>query len=79
MRLVAMVTAGLLVGTGCAANSYKIPTSELQRIAALPPEVRSQRVLVSQEITAAISGQETVAQALSKSQGYAVPVGQAQK
>jgi len=33
---------------------------------------------VSQEITAAISGQETVAQALSKSQGYAVPVGQAQ-
>lgn len=57
MRLVAIVTAGLLVGTGCAANSYQIPSSELQRIAAMPPEVRSQRVLVSQEITASDVGQ----------------------
>lgn len=56
MRLVAIVTAGLLVGSGCAANSYKIPTSELQRISTLPPEVRSQRVLVSQEITASDVG-----------------------
>ncbi len=51
MRLLSVVMAGLLVGTGCAANSYKIPTSELQRLAALPPEQRAQRVLVSQEIT----------------------------
>jgi hypothetical protein len=43
--------AALLVGTGCAANSYTIPTSELQRLSALPPEVRSQSVLVSQEIS----------------------------
>ena len=46
-----MVMAALLVGPGCAANSYTIPTSELQRLSALPPEVRSQSVLVSQEIT----------------------------
>jgi hypothetical protein len=51
MRLIAVVMAGLLVGTGCAANSYRIPSSELQRLAQLPPEQRSQRVLVSQELT----------------------------
>jgi len=37
------------------------------------PYLRGQRI-----DPAPISGQETVAQALSKSQGYAVPVGQAQ-
>jgi len=42
------------------------------------PQFEDLGTRVSQEITAAISGQETVAQALSKSQGYAVPVGQAQ-
>lgn len=43
--------AGLLVGTGCAANSYKIPTSELVRLANTPPEARGQRVRVIQEIS----------------------------
>jgi sorbitol/mannitol transport system substrate-binding protein len=43
------------------------------------PEFEDLGTRVSQEITAAIAGQETVAQALTKSQGYAVPVGQAQK
>ncbi|MBL0213395.1 MAG: hypothetical protein IPQ07_05905 [Myxococcales bacterium] len=51
MRLLSVVMAGLLVGTGCAANSYTIPHSELQRLSTLPPEQRSERVLVSQEIT----------------------------
>ena len=50
MRLVSVVMATLLVGTGCASNSYTIPTSELLRVSQLPPEVRSQSVLVSQEI-----------------------------
>ncbi len=44
--------AGLLLGTGCAANSYKIPSSELMRLSSLPPEARAQRVMVSQEISA---------------------------
>lgn len=52
MRLLAVFTAGLLIGTGCAANSYKIPTPELQRLTMTPPELRGQRVLVSQEISA---------------------------
>lgn len=46
----AVFMAGLLVGTGCAANSYKIPKGELQRLSMMPPETRAQRVLVSQEI-----------------------------
>lgn len=50
MRLVAVVMAALIVGPGCAANSYTIPNSELQRLSTLPPETRSQSVLVSQEI-----------------------------
>ena len=57
MRVVALGMAALLVGTGCAANSYQIPNSELQRLSQLPPEQRSQRVLVSQEITASDVGQ----------------------
>jgi sorbitol/mannitol transport system substrate-binding protein len=43
------------------------------------PEFEDLGTKVSQEITAAIAGQESVAQALSKSQGYAVPVGQTYK
>jgi sorbitol/mannitol transport system substrate-binding protein len=43
------------------------------------PEFEDLGTKVSQEITAAIAGQETVAQALSKSQGYAAPVGQTYK
>jgi len=52
MRFLAMLMAGLLVGTGCAANSYRIPSDELTRLAAMAPEQRSSRVMVSQEITA---------------------------
>jgi len=43
------------------------------------PEFEDLGTRVSQEITAAIAGQETVAQALSKAQGYAAPVGQTYK
>jgi sorbitol/mannitol transport system substrate-binding protein len=43
------------------------------------PEFEDLGTKVSQEITAAIAGQESVTQALSKSQGYAVPVGQTYK
>ncbi len=43
------------------------------------PEFEDLGTKVSQEITAAIAGQETVAQALSKAQGYALPVGQSHK
>jgi len=48
--LLAVFMAGLLLGTGCAANSYKIPSSELMRLSQLPPEARAQRVMVSQEV-----------------------------
>ncbi|HEY5986056.1 MAG TPA: sugar ABC transporter substrate-binding protein, partial [Streptosporangiaceae bacterium] len=40
------------------------------------PEFEDLGTRVSQEITAAIAGQESVAQALSKAQGYAQAVGQ---
>ncbi len=43
------------------------------------PEFEDLGTKVSQEITAAIAGQETVAQALSKAQGYAAPIGQSHK
>jgi sorbitol/mannitol transport system substrate-binding protein len=43
------------------------------------PQFEDLGTRVSQEITAAIAGQETVAQALAKAQSYAVPVGQSQK
>ena len=60
-RILAVVMTGLLVGTGCAANSYKIPATELQRLSALPPEARGQRVLVSQQISATdVEAAETV-------------------
>ena len=52
MRLIAMVLAASVVLSGCVANSYRIPPSELQRLAQTPPEQRSQRVRVVQEITA---------------------------
>jgi len=51
-RVLAVVMTGLLVGTGCASSSYKIPATELQRLSTLPPEARGQRVLVSQELSA---------------------------
>ena len=49
--ILAVFMAGLLLGTGCAANSYKIPSSELMRLSSLPPEARAQRVMVSQEVS----------------------------
>jgi hypothetical protein len=48
--LVAVVVAGLLVATGCVANSYRIPPGDLQRLAASPPEARGERVRVIQEV-----------------------------
>jgi hypothetical protein len=50
MRALAVVLAGSLVAAGCSVNSYKIPTSELSRLAQVPPEARGQRVRVIQEI-----------------------------
>ncbi|MBA2542904.1 MAG: hypothetical protein H0V17_24875, partial [Deltaproteobacteria bacterium] len=49
MRLLCVLMAALLIG-GCAANSYRIPPSELQRLAQTPPEQRGQKVRVIQEI-----------------------------
>ena len=43
------------------------------------PQFEDLGTRVSQEITAAIAGQESVMQALTKSQSYATPVGQQQK
>ena len=47
----AFTLAALLVGGGCAANSYQIPKQDLARLAETPPEVRGQRVRVIQEIS----------------------------
>jgi hypothetical protein len=48
--LVAVVVAALLLFTGCAANTYRIPHGDLERLAATPPEARGQRVRVIQEL-----------------------------
>lgn len=48
--LVAALVAGLLISTGCVANSYQIPRGDLQRLAAAPPEARAERVRVIQEV-----------------------------
>lgn len=52
MRALAVVLAGSLIASGCAANSYRIPDGELMRLAQTPPEARGQRVRVVQEISA---------------------------
>lgn len=52
MRVLAMLLAGAVVTSGCAAQSYRLPNGELQRLAAMPPEQRAQSVLVSQELSA---------------------------
>jgi hypothetical protein len=49
--LVAVVVAGLLIASGCGANTYRIPNSDLQRLAAMPPEARGQQVRVIQDMT----------------------------
>lgn len=52
MRALAMLLAGAVFTSGCAAQSYRIPNDELQRLAAMAPEQRAQSVMVSQELTA---------------------------
>ena len=52
MRALAVVLAGALIAAGCSVNSYKIPTSELARLAQVPPDARGQHVRVIQEIVA---------------------------
>jgi hypothetical protein len=52
MRALAVVLAGSLIASGCAVNSYRIPTSELARLAQVPPDARGQRVRVIQEVVA---------------------------
>jgi hypothetical protein len=52
MRVLAVVIAGSLIASGCAAHSFKIPPDELARLARVPPEARGERVRVVQEIIA---------------------------
>jgi hypothetical protein len=52
MRALVVVLAGSLIASGCAVNSYRIPTSELARLAHVPPDARGQRVRVIQEVVA---------------------------
>lgn len=49
MRLLSVFLTASLIG-GCAANSYRIPTGELERLAQTAPEQRGQKVRVIQEI-----------------------------
>jgi hypothetical protein len=51
MRALAVVAAGSLVA-GCAVNSYRIPNSELQRLAQMQPQARGAHVRVIQEVVA---------------------------
>ncbi len=46
----------LALVTGCGTTSYKIPASELQRLALLPPEQRGQNVRVIQQLSDADVG-----------------------
>lgn len=48
MRAIAVVTAAAFLG-GCLANTYKLSSTELNRLAATPPEARSEGVRVTQE------------------------------
>ena len=50
MRALAVVLAGSLLASGCAANSFRIPPDELARLARVAPEARGERVRVIQEI-----------------------------
>lgn len=52
MRALAVVLAGSLIASGCAANSYRIPPGELERLTRVPPEARGEHVRVIQEIVA---------------------------
>lgn len=48
MRGIAVAAVAALLG-GCLTNTYKISSTELQRLAATPPEARAERVRVVQE------------------------------
>jgi hypothetical protein len=50
MRALAVVLAGSLIASGCAAHSYRIPLDELERLTHVPPEARGARVRVIQDI-----------------------------
>lgn len=50
MRSIAAVVAASVLVTGCATNTHKIPTAELQRLALQQPEARGERVRVTQEL-----------------------------
>src|SRR5512140_1742915 len=51
MRLIAVFLAATLTATGCMSTSYQISGAEIQRMAALAPEVRGQQVRVVQQLT----------------------------
>jgi len=50
MRALAVVLAGSLLTAGCGVNSYKIPSSELSRLAQTSPAARGEHVRVVQDI-----------------------------
>jgi len=56
MRPVAILLAAAVATSGCASNTYKIPASELQRLATVPPEARGQHVRVVQQLSNADLG-----------------------
>ena len=53
MRVLAVILAASVFASGCASNSYKIPATELQRLAVTPPEARGQHVRVIQQLSEA--------------------------
>jgi hypothetical protein len=52
MRALAVMLAGSLLASACAAHSFRIPPGELERLTRVPPEQRGERVRVVQEIVA---------------------------
>ena len=56
MRLLAVVLAASVFATGCASSTYKIPGTELQRLAQQPPDTRAMHVRVQQELSDAELG-----------------------
>ena len=56
MRSLAAILAASIVASGCASTSYKIPATELQRIAATPPQARGAHVRVVEELSDADVG-----------------------
>jgi len=52
-RVLAAGLVVLLAASGCVSQTYRIPSSELQRLAATPPEQRGQSVRVVQDLSTA--------------------------